>query len=157
MPAPAPAYRHRMPRCLGLAIACAGCAYGAGSYHDLLSPGPAWPGARVELACLDVAIEPVHDAVAPDPVIALRFGNRCDHRVVVDLAAVRVTTGDVALAPHDPDRALLPRALPARWTGDETIAYEPAGATSRVCVDVGALERGTRSRGAVRCFDGASP
>jgi hypothetical protein len=142
------------------ACACACCAYRQGRYRDLNIQGE-WAGERLALACLEVAIEHVHDDVAPDPVIALHFGNRCDHSVVVDLGAVRVTAGapreELVLAPHDPRHELAPHSLPARFTGGETIAYEPSGATGRVCVDVSALERGARGRDAIRCFDGTAP
>jgi hypothetical protein len=143
-----------MRRTLTLALACASCAYNAGDYRDWNQPDVLWLGAHVELACLDVAIVPVHDEVAPDPVLALHFGNRCDHRVAIDLAAVRVVAGDHRLAPHDPAHELVPRDLPARWIGGETIGYEQAGSSSRVCVDVGALERGSYRADATRCFEG---
>jgi hypothetical protein len=138
-----------------IALASAGCVYRAGSYQDVYYLEP-WSGARVELACLEVAIDRVHDAVAPDPVISIGFGNRCDHRVVVDLGAVRVTADgsgeELVLVPHDPNHELVPRALSARWSGSERIAYEPSGA-GRVCVDVSALERDAHGRDAIRCFD----
>jgi hypothetical protein len=141
-------------RRIAITLAYAGCAYGVSSYRDLTTFDSPWWGAHVVLACLDVSILPVHDAVAPDPVFALHFGNRCDHRVAIDLAAVRVVAGERVLSPHDPQHELVPRSLPARWTGDETIGYEPRPGASRICVDVGALERDTHRNGAVRCFDG---
>ncbi|HEY1550453.1 MAG TPA: hypothetical protein VGG28_21645 [Kofleriaceae bacterium] len=135
-------------------LACASCAYDAGSYRDLNTIEEPWPGAHVVLACLDVAILRVHDAVAPDPAFAFHFGNRCNHRVEIDLAAVRVVAGERVLAPYDPQHELVPHRLPARWTGYESIGYEPDRGATRVCVDVGKLERGTHRDGAVRCFGG---
>jgi hypothetical protein len=128
-----------------IAVVLAGCFYGPGSYHDTLGP---FPGKRVELACLDLAVTLTQDALAPDPVVEYSFGNRCTHSTVVDLASVpaigRYADGTVRdLHPRDPKHELAALPIDAWWHGEEEISYEAAdrGAPDVVCIDAGHIDR----------------
>lgn len=84
--------------------------------------------AVVVAGCLDVAARVIDDAVAAWPVVELRFGNRCDRPVPVDLRAIGGfghTRGDllVSLVAYDPNRELRPLLLEARTQGEEQLQY----------------------------------
>ena len=110
-------------------IAMAGCSYQGGSYRDMRG---AWPGTRVELGCVDLAV-----SRAEGSVIRYSFGNRCDERVLLDLASVRVMSAGVAQQPYDPRGEIHAATLPALLYGTERIEYQPGGGP--LCVDVGGV------------------
>jgi len=121
----------------------AGCFYKPASYEIDSQP---FPGTRVELACLDVAVALTDDAKAPPPVVSYTFGNRCTHATVVDLASVRVITkladgSRVDMHPYDPKHELAALPIDGWWRGHEEIAYAPAGPPPiQVCAEVGHIE-----------------
>ena len=110
-------------------ILIAGCSYRAGSYADLRGP---WPGTRVELECVELSVWRDEGNV-----ITYGFGNRCDHRVLLDLASVRVMSDGVVQRAYDPRGEIQAAMLPAKFLGRESIEYQPGGA--RLCVDVGGV------------------
>src|SRR5580692_1907149 len=88
---------------IALVLLLAACGYRAGSFHDFFQPEH-WDGTHVTLGCLDLAMTATTDVAVPDqPVVSFEFGNRCEHRVVVDLGAVHV----VATNTHGQDVALI--------------------------------------------------
>lgn len=128
-----------------LAGALAGCAaYQPGSF----SSGEAgldeiFPGERVTVGCLDVAIQRRPDQ-EESAVLQYRFGNRCNRAIEVDLQRVVVVgrSGDgreVALAPYDPRRELRPARLGGRLVGGEAIAYPTTRPADQVCVDAASI------------------
>jgi hypothetical protein len=141
----------RVPSLLAASAACvlASCyIYSPHSYVDLVTP---FPGARVDLGgCLDLAVTYTEDALAHGQVVGYTFGNRCYHRVIVDLAAVRaveyVGGGEYRpLRPYDPNHELAPLPIEALWQGHEQIEYDTPSATvdwptAKVCVDVGGVD-----------------
>ncbi len=109
-----------------------------------------FPGKRVTLACLDVAVTLADDPLATQgPVVRYTFGNHCTHAATVDLGAVRVIgrAPDGSAQPlhaYDPKHELAPLPLDAWYDANEEIMYvADAGslAPNVVCVDVGAAER----------------
>jgi hypothetical protein len=119
----------------------AGCGYHPGSFTDRQGTSP---GAHTTLGCIDLAVSRADDSEA-GPLIDYFVGNRCDHRVTVDLAHVRViarsdTGADVSLAAYDPRNELIPRLLNAQWSGRARIEYRAAEPVASVCVDVGGIE-----------------
>ncbi|MBV8762192.1 MAG: hypothetical protein JO257_33180 [Deltaproteobacteria bacterium] len=125
-----------------LCLVLAGCFYAPNSYHGAIAP---FPGKRVALGCLDVAVTLTDDARAPGPIVEYSFGNRCMHSTVVDFSSVHVVAYTDAGAatdvhPRDPRHELRPLGLDALWMGSERISYEgaPTGADV-LCVDVGSL------------------
>jgi hypothetical protein len=133
---------------VGLApVLGAGCAYTPGSFDH---PFQSFPGSRVTLDCLDVAVELARDPQAAAPVLGYTIGNRCDRAARVDLSsiAVRGTTREgrrTRLVPFDPDRELRPLWLEARSFAREQIEYrDPAGDPLEhgVCADVGRMAGG---------------
>ena len=146
MPAPSPL------AALAAALApatLAGCfTYQPGSFQ---SSRTGFPSHRVTIGCLDVGVATVHDRVVTGPVVEYRFGNRCDHAVPVDLAAVRVTGrtrlgDDVAMVPYDPYRDLRRLPLDGRSSGGEQIAYRTArdfgSDVVQLCVDLTGITDG---------------
>ena len=94
-----------------VALGLAACAtYSPGSFA---ARGESFTGELTTVGCLDLAVAGTRDAVAPGPIVDFQFGNRCDHAVHVDLAAVRAT---------------------GRTTSGEEVAL--------VCVEVGAITEG---------------
>ncbi len=128
-----------------LAIALSGCFYAPGSYHFAASP---FPGKRVALRCLDIAVTMTDDDRADGPVVEYSFGNRCTHAATVDLGAVRAIGVDndgnqTALHAFDPRHELRPLPLDPWFAASEEIMYQPEPgqpAPRVVCVDVGAAE-----------------
>jgi hypothetical protein len=90
-------------------IVIAGCSYHAGSYGDLRG---SWPGTRVELGCVELAV-----ARGEGSVIEYAFGNRCDHHVLLDLASVRVMSDGVVQHAYDPRGEIRAAMLPAKFSG----------------------------------------
>ena len=97
--------------------------------------------------CLDLAVASSEEADVNDPVVAYSLGNRCDHRLEVDLATIRVVGRDASghenkLVAFDPRGELQPTTLNALWSGRAKISYRgaPVGLTS-ICVDVGSVDR----------------
>jgi hypothetical protein len=135
-----------MRRCVVLA-SFLGCAY----HPDAFTGGPSYrfPAARATLGCVDVAVGRADQAYTTGPVVEYGFGNRCDHRVPVDLATVRVIARepdgrDRALVAYDPRRELATLPITAHGYGRERIEYRDpiddrpiAGA---ICVDVGGVD-----------------
>jgi hypothetical protein len=117
-----------------------GCAaYQPGSFTD----GQSFPGSRVTLGCIDLAIERRADLIDA-AVIDYRFGNRCTTQAPIDLAAVvvvgRTRSGEERrLAPYDPDRELKPLRIDGRRSGHEAIAYPSDEWLAQLCVDAGSL------------------
>lgn len=99
------------------------------------------------VGCIDVAVSNGDELGIPDPIVAYAIGNRCEHRAVVDLAAVRAVARDtlgleVALAPYDPRGELRALPLNAKWSGQARIAYRGDETTiTSICVDVGGIDR----------------
>ncbi len=125
-----------------LCLLLGGCFYAPNSYHGAIAP---FPGKRVALGCLDVAVTLTDDARAPGPIVEYSFGNRCLHGTLVDFSSVRAfaysdTGVATELRAHDPSHELRPLGLDALWMGRERIAYDGAPAGDDVlCVDIGAL------------------
>ncbi len=125
-----------------MALLAACYAYEPGSFRGRED----FPGKRVELGCLDLAVAQIERPEAPGTVVQYTFGNRCDHRVGVDLATVsaRGTTASGAQIPlvaFDPRGELRPIEMIARWGGRERIAYRGAEPVVAVCVDVGGVDQ----------------
>lgn len=134
-----------MRQLIPVAAILGGCAYHPGTLHDRTGE---WPPTRTTTACLDLAFARHDRADTPGAVIAYRIGNRCDHRVVVDLASIRAVGRDgasreVALAPHDPRHELRPLQLAALWSGEAEIAYGSEPVDS-LCIDVAGIDRDAR-------------
>lgn len=127
------------------AIAATGCSYGSRSFSDA---DGTFPGPRVELPCLDLAVALVRSAPAPGPVIQYSFGNRCRRSITVDLSGARVTARDVSgvevpLRPFDPRGEIRPMPLDGLMSGREQVFYlgpAPMSAIS-ICVDVADVDR----------------
>lgn len=117
----------------------AACVYVPDSFHGPLAP---FPGKRVSLGCIDLAVTLTDDARAVHgPVVEYSFGNRCGHAVVVDLASVHVIdSAGTLLSAYDPRHEIKPLRLDALWSGSERIEYRGT-TTDTVCVDVGELDR----------------
>ncbi|MBL8627963.1 MAG: hypothetical protein JNK64_42145 [Myxococcales bacterium] len=132
-----------------VALGLAACAtYSPGSFA---ARGESFTGELATVGCLDVAVAGTRDAVAPGPIVDFQFGNRCDHAVHVDLAAVRATgrttSGEeIALVAYDPYREISRQKLEARGFGRERLEYRSARDfgtdIALVCVDVGAITEG---------------
>jgi hypothetical protein len=131
---------------LAIAVLASGCFYG-GRFSYETEP---FPGKRVELACLDIAVTLTEDETAKPPIVMYTFGNRCTHDAIVDLGAVRVV-GHFAdgrardLTPYDPRHELKPLQIDGWWRSSEEISYvDESGETpTSVCVDVGSAEKVT--------------
>jgi hypothetical protein len=126
-----------------LTCALVGCAYQPGSFvHNTKE----FAGSRATVGCLDISVERRLD-MDEAAVLAYQFGNRCDHRVAIDLARLAVIGRDVdgtetRLAPYDPRSELVPLELDARFAGGEALAYPASGrALEYVCVDLATLAR----------------
>lgn len=143
-------------------LALAACSpYRPGSFQRGATPTTA----VVNLGCLDVAADSAPDPVAAWPVLDLRFGNRCDRPVPVDLRRLSVvgqTAGgqQVALVPYDPGQVLRALPLEARTWGTERLHYRDrrdlapvAADVIAVCVDLAGLDEVVGSRAPlVRCW-----
>ncbi|HEX4423452.1 MAG TPA: hypothetical protein VH165_36335 [Kofleriaceae bacterium] len=97
-------------------------------------PG-SFPVAAEPLGCLDVAVLATRRPEAAGPVAVVYLGNRCDHRVAIDLTRLTVVGGSddgaqVAMIAFDPDREIAPRRLDALGVGEEWIEYHPVVATT---------------------------
>jgi hypothetical protein len=143
---------------LALAIALSGCFYSPDSYQFM---GP-FPGHRVALECLYVAVTLTEDARAAQPVVQYSFGNHCTRSTIVDLGAVRAIGRyddgtDRELHAYDPRRELRPVQIDPWWAGGEEIMYvaDSGPRPSVVCVDVGAVERVTPPRSRWVCMGAA--
>lgn len=132
-----------------VALGLTACAtYSPGSFA---ARGESFTGELTTVGCLDLAVAGTRDSVAPGPVVDFQFGNRCDHAVHVDLAAVRAVgrtaSGDeVALVAYDPYGEITRQKLEARGFGRERLEYRSARDfgtdITLVCVDVGAITEG---------------
>jgi hypothetical protein len=122
-------------------VGCAGCVYRAGSYADVVGT---FPGTRVQLGCLDVAVAMRPDDVARGRVVRYSIGNGCWHPVVVDLASIRAyePAGQFQLHAYDPKRELAPVRLEAKWMADESIQYldDFGDSGGSICIDVGGID-----------------
>jgi hypothetical protein len=151
-------------RCMRLALlTCAllGCAYQPGSFRYLPQN---FPGQRVTVGCLDLAVERRADlsaGPAHGPVLAYQFANRCERPAIIDLAAVTVVGrtpegAEVGLRPFDPRAELQPVALDGRSVGAEALAYLPDAPADlplpQVCVDAATLAH--QGRPHWLCFGG---
>jgi hypothetical protein len=142
-----------------VALALAACAYQPGSYRvpwtsqlpeaELPAFEPYdFPRQRVTLGCVDFALgrDDWWTTMATGPVIEYAFGNRCEHRVALDLGSVRVVARDRAgnaheLRAYDPHGELRPLPLIATGSGVERIEYRDAALTRaddlpELCADV---------------------
>ncbi len=130
---------------IGLVAFASACSYHPNSFRDRQT---AWPGVGTTVGCIDIAVASSAEPDLAEPVVAYGIGNRCDHRVVVDLASVRVIARDrdgreVLLAPYDPRGELRPQVMSALWSGHARIAYAADDAlVASICVDVGRVDRG---------------
>lgn len=126
-------------------VAATGCSYREGSFADTAG---SFPGPRVALPCLDLAVALIPGPPATGHVVQYSFGNRCHSAITVDLAAARVIARDargseVVLHPYDPRREIRPLPLDSLRSGREQIAYlgpAPASPIS-ICVDVADVDR----------------
>ncbi|HVV85723.1 MAG TPA: hypothetical protein VHE35_21840, partial [Kofleriaceae bacterium] len=125
----------------------------------------ATPGTAVVAAgCLDVAAAVTSDAIAAWPVVDLRFGNRCDRPVPVDLRASDAYghTRDgavVRLVPYDPRAELRALPLEARSSGGDQLQYRDprdlgvvGGEVVDLCLDLAGLGGPASGTPIVRCF-----
>jgi hypothetical protein len=135
-----------MSRALLLAPLLAACSYHSGSYEFLWQN---FPGQRLTTECLDLAVTRDDQGYTLGPVVGYSFGNRCGHRVPIDLPSVRVVArspgGDIPLHPYDPQAQLRVAQLVALGGGQEFIEYRdnqgtPAREMGQVCVDIGPIE-----------------
>ncbi len=125
----------------------AGCSYKPSSFDYYWHP---FAGQRVVGACLDLGVGRDDQGYTLGPVINYTFGNRCEHRVMLDLANVRVVArgidgAAIPLHAYDPNAEIRSAAIVALGAGQEEIEYRdsagtPAARTADVCVDVGSLE-----------------
>jgi hypothetical protein len=132
-----------------LTVAAALAFTGCGGYQpgSLTVGHPAGEVRRV--GCLDIAVEPVHDAEAVGPVAGITFANRCDAAVRVDLASIRAV-GELAdgrrarLAMFDPDDVVRPGELEARRSARENIEFQLPEAIetvpARLCLDLAGVD-----------------
>jgi hypothetical protein len=123
-------------RAVLVSLVLAGCVYSPGSFHGPLA---AFPGKRIALGCIDLAVTLTDDRLAPGPIVEYSFGNRCMHAATVDLSAVRAVVDGHAVQAFDPRHELKPLRLDALWMGDERIAYRGATTGNVICLDVGPL------------------
>ncbi len=104
------------------------------------------------VGCLDIAVEALSDPQAEGPAANIRFGNRCDAAVVVDLGAITATAryrdGSAAeLIVYDPRNTLRPAKLDARAAGWEVFEYhrssifDNGGIVEELCLDLAAVDR----------------
>lgn len=119
-------------------VAIAGCSYHPGSFRDREGP---WSGTRVSSGCLDLAVSST-EVIDGSPVIAYSVGNRCDHKIDIDLGRLHVVARDshgvaTPLVAFDPRGELGPTELNALWSGHAQIAYRGAPVQSTaICVAV---------------------
>lgn len=123
------------------ALLLIGCAYKAGALAKA-KPEEGFTGRYATVGCLDIAIDRKADR-GSSAVLGFEVGNRCDDKVVIDLAFAHVIgrTADgveVALAADDPE-LLQPLALDGRAVGEEAVAYASRDQLGQVCVDVASL------------------
>ncbi len=133
-------------------VVAAGCSYHAGSYADLRGP---FPGTRVTVGCVDLAVGLGPESTVEAPVVAYGFGNHCRHAVMLDLATVRAVGHDAedrehAMIAFDPNQELRPMPLDGMWSGREQVEYGQARGLEAVplvslCVDIGGID-GTAER-----------
>ena len=90
---------HRSMRFALLALLAGGCAYEAGTYRSAFAD---FAGQRATIDCLDIAVGRAADSIARGALVQISFGNRCDHRVTVDLVSMRAVAHGATLAPYDP-------------------------------------------------------
>ena len=155
----------RAPSCEGeqvrivlLLVAAAGCqSYQPGSFSHAADPDTT---PRATVGCLDVAVDPHHDAAAVGPIARIAIANRCDRAVEVDLGAIRATVrapggGRVAHVIYDPRGEIRPVLLDGRSVGVEILEFRPRDGglieTAGLCLDVSAINRRGVSRPAVLC------
>jgi hypothetical protein len=127
-------------------VTIAGCSYSPDSFSY---PGRRFPGQRVTVGCLDVAVDRRADMPENTAVIDYQFGNRCDEPVVIDLGRVpvfgRTASGEERyLTPYDPAMELRALKLDARQAGGEAIAYPTTEAMLQICVDAAAISESTK-------------
>ena len=126
-----------------LLLCIAACSYDRGDFK--ITWVGQFPANRMTIGCLDLGVGLDPHSTKHVPKLRYAFGNGCDHRIRLDLAAVKVEGRDragrpVALRAIDAGW-LGPRNLSARWFAHEVIAYEPVedAALGAVCVDVGGI------------------
>ncbi len=126
----------------------AGCTYKPGSFSY---PSKGFPGQRVTIGCLDIAVDRRADLEGA-PVLGYQFGNRCDRPVSVDLSRAwvvgRLVDGnEIALTPYDPKLEITAVRIDGRMAGGEALRYTTSQPVAQVCVDVARLvDRVTESR-----------
>jgi hypothetical protein len=124
-----------------LAPLLAGCvAYKPDSFAHVGQP---FPGERITVGCLDLAISRRPD-MQSQAVVEYAFGNRCNKPARVDLAYAEVrgrTAGgdDRRLAPFDPDNELQALSIDGRKAGREVLAYASPEPIVQICIDVASL------------------
>lgn len=116
----------------------AGCAYDAGSFRSPLAP---FSGTPITIGCLDLTVARGSDSFTRGALVEVSFGNRCDHRITLDLTSLNATAHGVRLTVWDPRRELEVAALPARMSGTETFEYREAAPDEQVCIDIGGVNR----------------
>lgn len=130
-----------------LIVVCLGCGYAPDSFRAARHE---FPGMRQTVACLDLAVHGQRDVVTRNPLLEVNIGNRCDHGVDVDLAALRVrgrtASAEVALVAVDPRGEIRALRMDGRLFGREVIEYRAATGGDdvlAVCVDVSKVNRST--------------
>jgi len=127
---------HRHVR-FAFVLALTGCAYDAGTFRG---PGQEFDGQQLTLGCLDLAVGRGRDSFAQGALVSFAFGNRCDHKVTIDLVHVRAVAHRATLAIWDPRNELEIATLPARSIGQEVFEYRGARADEPICVEVGGVD-----------------
>lgn len=114
----------------------ASCSYDAGSFRSITLT---FPGQRLTVGCIDLAIDRAHDEpAAQGPVVHFSFGNRCNHPIAVDFQHLDVRARARTIAPFDPRGELRPELLDARAFAQEEIEYT-ALPDDQLCIDAGSL------------------
>jgi hypothetical protein len=137
-----------------LGITACSSGYRAGSFAGA---GHSFAGELRTVGCLDLGVESIADERAEGPAARITVANRCDTTVPVDLGAV-VAIGRYAdgraleLRAYDPDAQIRVARIGARRVIRESIEYHPppaAGWPDLLCLDLGAVDAGARSRSTV--------
>lgn len=153
--------RHLLKMRLGsiafaLLVSAGGCTYTPGTFAHGMT---VFPKERATVGCLDLAVERREDKDGW-PVLAYRFGNRCDRPAMVDLRGAvvmgRMLDGkEIQLLPFDPKVEIKPMQIDARLAGGEVIAYSTMYELQQVCVDAATIAQVSGERW--MCFASAAP
>lgn len=145
-----------------LIVLAVGCGYAPDSFRSVRHE---FPGVRQTVGCLDIAVLGQRSVITRNPLLEVNLGNRCDHGIEVDLAAIQVRgrssgqTEEVALVAIDPRREIRAKRLDGRMIGREVIEYRGRGGEvfEALCFDASRVERSARRSEQWTCatLDGA--